>query len=147
MHWQWEKLENLSTGELHAALVLRQRVFVVEQRCFYQDADALDLRAWHLLGSRGPALVAYLRATPPDAGGGAAALSRIVVAPEVRGQGLGREVVREGMRRVREGFGAVPFTLEAQSHLVDFYTSLGFQVSGEEYLEDGIPHRPMRTPS
>ena len=50
----------------------------------------------------------------------------------------------EGLRRVRERYDAAPISLEAQSHLVDFYRSLGFETSGEEYLEDGIPHRPMR---
>lgn len=145
VRWKWSKLADLPAEELHAALALRQRVFVVEQCCAYQDADGLDLAAWHLLGCRGPRLLAYLRAAPPRTDQDAIALSRIVVAAEARGQGLGREVVREGMRRARESFGELPVRLEAQSHLVDFYGSLGFQVCGEEYLEDGIPHRPMRT--
>jgi ElaA protein len=145
MQWKWARLEDLPAAELHELLALRQRVFVVEQRCPYQDADALDLEAWHLLGSREASLLAYLRASPPRGDGDGVALARVVVAAEARGQGLGRAVVVEGMRRVREAFGELQITLEAQSHLVDFYRSLGFEVCGAEYLEDGILHRPMRT--
>jgi len=145
MQWKWARLEDLPAAELHELLALRQRVFIVEQRCSYQDADALDLEAWHLLGSRQASLLAYLRACPPRADGDGVALARVVVSAEARGQGLGRAVVLEGMRRVRETFGELRITLEAQSHLVDFYRSLGFEVCGDEYVEDGILHRPMRT--
>jgi ElaA protein len=34
--------------------------------------------------------------------------------------------------------------LGGQSQLVDWYRTLGFEVDGAEYLEDGIPHTPMR---
>jgi ElaA protein len=32
----------------------------------------------------------------------------------------------------------------AQSHLEDWYRRFGFRRSGEGYVEDGIPHVPMR---
>jgi ElaA protein len=38
-----------------------------------------------------------------------------------------------------------PVGLEAQQHLAPFYASLGFRTVGASYLEDGIPHVPMRT--
>ena len=34
--------------------------------------------------------------------------------------------------------------LDAQSPLAGWYESLGFSVSGPEFLDDGIPHLPMR---
>ena len=34
--------------------------------------------------------------------------------------------------------------LDAQSHLVDWYARFGFEPSGRGFLEDGIPHTPMR---
>jgi ElaA protein len=33
--------------------------------------------------------------------------------------------------------------ISAQSYLLKFYTELGFEAIGEEYLEDDIPHRAM----
>ena len=46
--WVEGPFEALSTAELYAVLALRQRVFVVEQRCAYLDADGLDLLAEHV---------------------------------------------------------------------------------------------------
>ena len=34
--------------------------------------------------------------------------------------------------------------LDAQSPLADWYAGFGFEVTGPEFLEDGIPHLPMR---
>ena len=40
-------------------------------------------------------------------------------------------------------FGNEPIKIGAQSYLLTFYGSLGFVSTGEEYLEDGIPHTKM----
>ena len=34
--------------------------------------------------------------------------------------------------------------LDAQSPLAGWYERFGFEVTGPEFLEDGIPHLPMR---
>jgi ElaA protein len=39
---------DLTTAELYEILELRQRVFILEQTCFYTDIDGLDPRALHL---------------------------------------------------------------------------------------------------
>ena len=39
-----------------------------------------------------------------------------------------------------------PIELGAQAYLERFYAGLGFEVCGPDYLEDGIPHKPMRRP-
>ena len=36
-----------------------------------------------------------------------------------------------------------PVKVSAQSYLLKFYTSLGFRVIGDEYMEAGIPHHTM----
>ena len=33
--------------------------------------------------------------------------------------------------------------LDAQTYLVPWYDSLGYERTGDEFLEDGIPHVPM----
>ena len=34
--------------------------------------------------------------------------------------------------------------LDAQTPLVKWYASMGFEVTGGEFLDGGIPHLPMR---
>ncbi len=83
-------------------------------------------------------VVAYLRIlADPD---GLARIGRVVVAPGARGGGHAGRLMTEALAAV----GDRPCVLEAQSHLVGFYARHGFAVSGPEYVEDGIPHTPMR---
>lgn len=146
LRWTWRPFEALAVGELYELLKLRQRVFVVEQACAYLDADGRDPDALHLLGHDADGrLVAVLRVFPPDPTG-RAVIGRVVTAPEVRGAGVGTALMREGLRRVRTAFGPVPIHLSAQAHLAGWYRSLGFEVSGPGYDEDGIPHLPMDRP-
>lgn len=145
--WQWQAFGDLSTQDLYALLALRQAVFVVEQDCAYQDVDGLDPGSMHLLGRRAGVLVAYLRALPPSLTGGPAAIGRVVTHGSARGQGLGRPLMREGMRRLWDTWGDQPIHISAQAHLAAYYGSLGFVQDGPGYLEDGIPHVPMTCPA
>ena len=49
----------------------------------------------------------------------------------------------EGLDAARQVFGDVDIKVSAQAYLERFYRSLGFEVVGPVYLEDGIPHLPM----
>ena len=140
--WSFTPFEGLTLERLYALLALRQSVFVVEQNCAYLDADGKDAQAYHLLGFDGPLLAASLRVFPPDERGDVW-IGRVVTAPAVRGTGLGRPLMAEGLRRAREVFGPATCRISAQAHLAPYYGSLGFEQCGEGYLEDGIPHVPM----
>ena len=129
---------------LYDILALRQEVFVVEQTCYYLDADGKDQKALHVVGMQGEKLVAYTRVLDrgvsyPDY----ASIGRVVTAPAVRGQGLGRPLMRESLRALYALYGEQPVKISAQAHLQDFYGSLGYRGVGEVYEEDGIPHRGM----
>ena len=70
LQWQWSRLPELPALDLYAALAARQTVFAVEQHCAFQDADGLDLHAWHLLGwaaraRRSASSPCYLRVIDP----------------------------------------------------------------------------------
>lgn len=138
--------DTLSSRELYEVLALRQRVFVVEQRCFYLDADGKDPDALHLLGRRGDRLVAYARILAPGARFAEHAIGRVVVAPEERGRGSARVLMERAIATITDAHGAVPIALSAQSHLERFYASLGFARRGDPYDEDGIPHVDMLRP-
>ena len=74
----------------------------------------------------------------PD--GGVARIGRVLVAPAARRQGLAGRLLTEALALVGER----PCVLDAQSHLAGFYRAHGFTDTGPEFVEDGIPHLPMR---
>jgi len=135
----------LTPRELYAIMALRQEVFVVEQNCPYLDADGKDLASWHLMGFDSENnLIAYTRLLPEGVSyEGYSSIGRVVSSPAVRGAGAGREVMQRSIDMCRHLFGPLAIKIGAQTYLLRFYESLGFQSTGEEYLEDGIPHTKM----
>lgn len=145
MRWRWARLDQLSAVEWHAIGMLRQTVFIVEQRCPYPDLDHLDPDSDHLIGydDHGQPL-AYLRLVPPGYKFEQPSLGRVVVSPAARGRKLGVELVRQGLLGHAERYPSQPNTIGAQAYLTEFYRSLGFEPISEHYLEDEIPHLDMR---
>ena len=145
--WRWYTWEELSCDGLYDLLALRAAVFVVEQDCPYQDLDGQDRDARHLLGrSEDGTLVAYLRAFEPGGVYAEVTIGRVVASGARRGERLGTRLMEEGIRQSQATWGPEPIKLSAQAHLERWYGSLGFVTCGEGYLEDGIPHLPMRRP-
>jgi ElaA protein len=136
--------EALGARELHDALALRQRVFVIEQACLYLDVDGNDPGAEHVLGWEGERLVAYARVLPPGVRFEVPTIGRVVVAPEARGRGLARALMLETLAVIERRLARSDVALSAQAHLEGFYASLGFVRQSETYDEDGIPHVDMR---
>lgn len=131
----------LDPHTLYALLRLRVDVFVVEQRCPYPELDGRDSEpgARHLwLAPEGQPLDphAYLRIlSEPD---GSLRIGRVCTAQKGRGYGLSGRLMAAALTR------SAPFVLDAQTYLVSFYEGYGFVASGPEFVEDGIPHTPMR---
>jgi len=142
--WRCLPFDQLGPAQLYALLVLRQRVFVVEQSCPYLDCDGNDPAAWHLWAEEqgGPPL-AYVRILPPGEVYPEPAIGRVVTAPEVRRTGLGQELMRRAIAETQRLFGAVPIQIGAQLYLRRFYEGLGFVQTGGVYDEDGIDHVHM----
>ena len=130
---------DLETTTLYAILKLRGDVFVVEQKCFYADLDGRDTEPGtrHVWLSRGDEIAAYLRILDD---GDAERIGRVVVAPAERGTGLAGRLMAEALTVI----GHRTSVLDAQAHLVGLYAKFGYEQTGPEYLEDGIPHVPMK---
>jgi ElaA protein len=139
MRWQAKAFAELTVGELYAILVLRARVFIVEQNCPYLDPDGADPASRHLWAERDGVLLAYLRIVPPGVKYAEISLGRVITAPEARGTGLGRELMTRGIAAC----GDVSIRIGAQAHLERFYGELGFVRASDVYDEDGIPHIEM----
>lgn len=146
MRFEWKifSFAEFSLEELYAVLRLRQEVFVVEQNSPYLDLDGLDQQATHMLCKDDGALIAYQRCLPPGLKYPESSLGRIMVSGQMRGQQLGRELAQRGIDFNLLHWPSSDICISAQAHLQDFYGSLGFTAEGDEYPEDGIPHRQMR---
>ncbi|MDE1167077.1 MAG: GNAT family N-acetyltransferase [Pseudomonas sp.] len=144
--WVCKHHTDLGKEQLYQVLRLRSEVFVVEQKCAYQELDGQDLDGdtCHLMAWEDDSLVAYLRLLDPVSQGGDVVIGRVVIAIEGRGRGLGHELLVEGLKHAESQWPGVPIYLSAQAHLQGYYAKHGFLVVGEAYLEDGIPHIGMR---
>jgi ElaA protein len=143
VNWTWSRFADLGVENLYDALALRCRVFILEQGA-YQDPDGIDRRSWHLLGRDDAiTLSAYLRVVDPGVKYAEPSIGRLITAPEARGNGQGRLLMIEGIRRCEAAWPGQGIRISAQAHLARFYQSLAFEPVGGEYLEDNIPHLEM----
>lgn len=147
MQWMWSDFNRLNVCQLYELLRLRESIFIVEQDVPYVDIDGKDKQCMHLMGYAGHEMVAYMRVVPLNLfESGYFSLGRVVVRTDLRGSGLGREMVKHGLAYLDQIRGGYPIKISSQLYLKDFYTSFGFQAQGEPYIEDRIPHIAMVRP-
>lgn len=131
--------EDLDARTAYEIWRLRQDVFIIEQACPYPDLDGRDLEPGtrHVVLREAEELIGCARVLDD---GEVWRIGRVVLAAPARGRGLG-DVLMAGALEVCRGRDVV---LDAQSPLAGWYATYGFSVTGPEFLDDGIPHLPMR---
>ena len=153
IEWRWLRFDELSRQDLYDALQLRCRVFILEQGP-YLDPDGLDQHSHHLMGRLSaphhdlPAgeLVLYLRVVHAGHKYDEPSIGRVVGHPALRGQGLGRALIAQGVHACDLTWPGQANRISAQAHLQGFYGGFGYAPVGEPYLEDDIPHHEMLRP-
>jgi predicted GNAT family N-acyltransferase len=121
-----------------ALQAVRRAVFIEEQNVPEAlEWDELDARCAHVLacGADGTAigtgrLIADGR------------IGRMAVLKEYRRSGVGSAILRRLIALAREARCAT-VRLHAQTHALEFYAGHGFEATGGEFMEAGIPHREM----
>ena len=131
----------LTPEEIFEIYKLRVSVFVVEQNCPYQEVDDADKTAYHLYMKDDTGIQAYLRVLPKGAVHDDVAIGRVISVK--RRCGIGTQIVKAGIAVARERFHARCIVIGAQTYVRALYENVGFRQSGDEYMEDGIPHIPM----
>lgn len=144
LEWKISPFQSLQINELYEILRLRSEVFVVEQRSIYLDIDDKDQIAQHIRGYKDGKLVAYARIFRSGDYFEDAAIGRIVVAPSVRGERYGHQLLDISLNQLENIWEEKAITISAQVYLKKFYEFYGFSATSEEYDEDGIPHIMMR---
>jgi ElaA protein len=145
LRWHCLPFAQLPVPALYRLLALRSQVFVVEQRCFYQDLDGADFGALQVFATAGEdeQVVATARLLPPGVRFSEPSIGRVCVDSACRGHGWGRLLVEFALRCTGEHHPGRPIRISAQAHLQAFYESLGFVAASDRYLEDGIAHVEM----
>ena len=136
-----KRFDDLTVSELYAILALRDRVFVVEQSCAYQEADGKDARAYHVWLEEDGEIVAYLRVLEAGVSFDEVSIGRVIAVR--RRQGLGSRIVAEGVEVAKTRLGAKTIRIEAQTYARGLYEKLGFVQTTDEFLDEGIPHIGM----
>lgn len=131
--------EALTAATAYDVWRLRQAVFIVEQECPYLDLDGRDLEPGtrHVVLSDEDRVVGYARVLDDAV---TWRIGRVVLEPEARGRGLADPLLETAISVCPDR----DIVLDAQTPLTGWYSQLGFVIDGDEFLEDGIAHVPMR---
>ncbi|MGK2929290.1 MAG: GNAT family N-acetyltransferase [Acidimicrobiales bacterium] len=140
------RFHELANEDLYDILQLRSQVFVLEQDCVYLDLDGRDREpaTEHLWVRDARGVATTLRLL--DEGDGVWSIGRVVTRPDVRSTGIASRMV-DGAIAILEEQWCTEIRIGAQAHLEQWYAGFGFAQSGPAYVEDGIPHVPMRRDS
>ena len=141
--WKIKSFEELSIHELYEILKVRQEVFVVEQTCYYLDADGYDQKALHLFAEKEGKVVAYCRIFPKGVKYPETSIGRVLTHPDFRNLKLGKTLISFALEAIKTRFNTTECRISAQDYLIKFYSDFGFQDTGKKYLEDDIPHTEM----
>ena len=143
MNWELKKFEELNAEEIYEILKIRNEVFIVEQKCPYQDCDGKDKKSYNLYFQDGGKIIAYLRILKKGVSYDEISIGRVLVLKNYRGKGIAREMLLKAINFVELNLNEKEIKIQAQTYLVNFYRSLGFKEISKEYLEDNIPHIDM----
>lgn len=142
--WKLARLTELTALELQRIHAARQEVFVVEQNCPFQDADAADELSWHLAAfDAEDRVLAYARLVPPGVKYAEASMGRVITTALARGQGLGRVLIAKVLEACNTHYPGHAMRISAQSRLERLYGDFGFVAQGKPYMEDWMPHTEM----
>lgn len=143
MNWELKKFKELKVEEIYKILEIRNKVFIVEQQCAYQDCDGKDENAYHLYLQDNDKIIAYLRILKKGVSYDEISIGRVLVNKNYRGKGISREMMLKAMNFIELNLNEKEIKIQAQAYLINFYKSLGFKEVSDEYLEDNIPHIDM----
>ncbi|NTU28307.1 GNAT family N-acetyltransferase [Bacillus tequilensis] len=127
-------------NDLRAALDIRRTVFIEEQNICESDEfdefDTLQEQCQHILVYHEKQPVGTGRVRILDHTG---KLERICILKPYRKYGLGKVIIGE-LENIMKEKGITAYKLHGQTQAAGFYQKLGYQISSQEFMEDGIPH-------
>ena len=136
-----KNFEELTTTELYEILKARAEIFIMEQNINYQDMDDVDYKSLHCFIQKDDNVIAYLRAFYKGEDKSVVKIGRVLTLEH--GKGVGRVLLEESIKAIKEKMQCELIYIEAQKHAVGFYEKFGFVTTSGEFLEEGIVHVAM----
>jgi len=143
LNWQIKKFNELTSDEIYKILKSRNEVFIVEQKCAFQDCDNKDQNSYHLFIEDNENIAAYLRILEKGISYNEISIGRLLVVKEYRKKGIARDMMLKAIDYIQNNLNEQLIRISAQSYLVDFYKSIGFEEVSDIYYDDNIPHVEM----
>ncbi|MGL5900044.1 MAG: GNAT family N-acetyltransferase [Lactobacillaceae bacterium] len=140
--WKIKKLSEMTPWEIYQVYKLRIATFVVEQNRIYQEIDEHDLEAFHIFAKDNNQISAYARVYLIDHDR-KVTFGRVVTAKNVRGQGLGDQLLDQILNSIKVNFSGKSIEIESQSQVKNFYKQKGFVTKGNEFIFESTPHIKM----
>ncbi|CAD2078916.1 GNAT family N-acetyltransferase [Jeotgalicoccus meleagridis] len=139
--WHLKSFDELSNSELEQIFRLREAIFIVEQKSYFNDIDGKDYNALHLFNKdESNNIWAYSRILNYT---DYVSFGRVTVQQTKRGNGNGRKLLDKVFDVINEKYPDKDIRILAMSYLRSFYESYGFKAVSEEYIVDQHPHIDM----
>ncbi|MCC6385423.1 MAG: GNAT family N-acetyltransferase [Bacteroidia bacterium] len=130
---------NLIAAHAHE---IRRKVFVIEQNVQPDmEFDDHETRCQHYLAYHDNRAVGTARWRETEEG---IKLERFAVLPQYRNKGIGTILLKHLIEDVKFHF--KPIYVTAQLHMCPWFEKNGFEITGDEFIEVGIPHRKLIFP-
>ncbi len=129
------------TRDIATCQAIRRAVFIVEQGISESDdLDGLDESTIHLLATADETPVGTARLLVK---GDTGKIGRVSVLADYRSRGIGKALILRALDVFAEVPGITTARLSAQESAISFYEPLGFEPTGEMFMDAGVPHRDM----
>ena len=107
----------------------------------FDDDLSGENAASHYCALQNGCVIGTAVALPPDAQG-RVRIKQVAVKEDLRNAGIGRALMNYAEEDSKAA-GACAVFLHARKSAADFYLKLGYQITGPEFTEIGLPHVPM----
>lgn len=141
MNFKSKKFDELTNKELYEILKSRAAIFIMEQNIHYQDMDDIDYKSLHCYIMDNNKVVAYLRAFYKDENQEIVQVGRVLTL--IHGNGIGKELMQKSIIAIKNKMKCKKICMDAQKQAVGFYEKLGFKITSDDFLEEGIVHQKM----
>ena len=136
-----KNFKELNTTELYEILKARSEIFNMEQNIHYQDMDNTDYKSLHCFFMEGNKVIAYLRAYYEKNNSDTVRIGRVLTLEQ--GKGIGKELITKSLIAIKDKMKCKKIIMDAQKHATGFYEKFGFQITSDDFLEEGVVHVVM----